>query len=73
MPTMYLSFLDDMLNVPDDGYDWGACSTILLVLQPLSEISRKREAERERASEVKRGADGFVAINATGERKGERE
>jgi Plant mobile domain len=23
VPTVYLSFLDDMLNVPKEGYDWG--------------------------------------------------
>jgi hypothetical protein len=23
VPTVYLIFLDDMLNVPEDSYDWG--------------------------------------------------
>jgi hypothetical protein len=38
-----------------------------------SAISRKRETERERASEVKREGNGIGAINAIDERKGERE
>jgi hypothetical protein len=23
VPAVYLIFLEDMLNVPEDGYDWG--------------------------------------------------
>jgi Plant mobile domain len=23
VPTVYLIFFDDMLNIPEDGYDWG--------------------------------------------------
>jgi hypothetical protein len=39
VPTVYLSFLDDMLNVPEKGYNWGQ-AVLLFVLQPLSIMSR---------------------------------
>jgi hypothetical protein len=40
VPAVYLTFLDDMLNVSEDSYNWGVDSTILLVLQALLFMSR---------------------------------
>jgi hypothetical protein len=42
--AVYLSFLDDMLNVPEDGYDWGRQYSLACTSTSLGHVWNRQTA-----------------------------